>query len=77
MAAEAEEAVSALQDLGVLVLYTDSLHRKLAVLDREITYEGSLNVLSQGWSSEIMRRIESAELAEQMIRFTKLDKYLS
>lgn len=76
MAAEAEEAISALQDLGVLVLYTGNHHRKLAMIDREITYEGSLNILSQSWSCEIMRRIVSAELAGQMIRFVKLDEYL-
>ena len=76
MAAEANEAISALQDIGVLVLYTDTHHRKLAVIDHKILYEGSLNILSQNMSCEIMRRVESAELVAQMTRFVGLDKYL-
>jgi hypothetical protein len=58
------------------VLYTAGHHRKLAILDRSILWEGSLNILSQNSSSEIMRRIQSAELAWQMAHFTKLDAHL-
>jgi hypothetical protein len=36
-----------LQKLGVQVLYTSGHHRKLAIIDREILYEGSLNIPSQ------------------------------
>ena len=76
MAAEAEEAISALQDLGVLVLYTNNHHRKLAILDNCILYEGSLNILSQSASCELMRRIQSPQMAQQMIRFTKMEKFI-
>jgi hypothetical protein len=76
MAAEAEEAISALQDLDVLVLYTNNHHRKLAILDNCILYEGSLNILSQNDSCEVMRRIESVELTRQMIQFVKLNRFL-
>ena len=44
-------------------------HRKLAIIDRSILYEGSLNILSQNDSLEIMQRIEPEELARQMIDF--------
>lgn len=74
---DAHEAISKLQHMGVQVLYTGNHHRKLAILDRTILYEGSLNILSQNDSCEIMRRIASAELAGQMIRFIKLDRFLS
>jgi len=72
---EATPAVAALQSLGVQVLYTDGHHRKLVILDSKILYEGSLNVLSQNYSCEIMRRIESGELAAQMIDFTRLNTF--
>lgn len=49
-------------------------HRKLAILDRNILWEGSLNILSQTRSREIMRRIESHELAEQMFNFLNLGR---
>ncbi len=72
----ANEVVSLLQDIGVSVLFTGNHHRKLAILDGYILYEGSLNILSQNDSCEVMRRIESEELTRQMISFVKLDKLL-
>jgi phosphatidylserine/phosphatidylglycerophosphate/cardiolipin synthase-like enzyme len=77
MREEAREALSTLQHIGVQVLFTENHHRKLAIIDRRVLYEGSLNVLSQNRSCEVMRRIESVQLAWQMIRFTKIDKYMN
>ena len=74
---DAHEAIARLQRLGVQVIFTGYHHRKLAILDRSILYEGSLNVLSQNNSCEIMRRIESVKLAWQMIHFTEIDKLLN
>ena len=70
---EAHRAIAKLQREGIQVLYTGSHHRKLVILDRSILYEGSLNVLSQNNSCEIMRRIESVQLAWQMVRFIRID----
>jgi hypothetical protein len=66
-------AISTLQHMGVQVLFTGNHHRKLAILDRNILWEGSLNILSQSDSCEIMRRIESTSLAWQMIKFIAID----
>jgi phosphatidylserine/phosphatidylglycerophosphate/cardiolipin synthase-like enzyme len=74
---DAEVAIAELQEMGVQMLYTDNHHRKLAVIDGRILWEGSLNIMSQNTSCEIMRRIESAEMAEQMIQFIKVNKYLT
>lgn len=73
---DAHRAISKLQHIGVHVLYTGGHHRKIVVIDRKILFEGSLNVLSQNNSSEIMRRIESVQLAWQMVRFIGVDRYL-
>ena len=73
---QAEQAVADLLALDALVLFTAGHHRKLAILDKAIVWEGSLNILSYNDSCEIMRRIMSARLAQQMIWFLKLDKYL-
>ena len=73
-AIQAENAVAAMQDIGIKVLYTVKHHRKLAIIDEEVLWEGSLNILSQGDSCEIMRRTVSDSLAWQMLNFTKLDK---
>ena len=76
MKRQAAEGIAVLQDLDITVLYTGNHHRKLAIIDRQILYEGSLNILSQTDSCEVMRRIESEELAEEMVKFLKLNKYL-
>jgi phosphatidylserine/phosphatidylglycerophosphate/cardiolipin synthase-like enzyme len=73
---EARNSIATLQAMGVIVLYTGGHHRKLAIIDRQILWEGSLNILSQNDSCEIMRRIESEEAAAQMIQFVKLNKFI-
>ena len=73
---EARRALSNMQHIGIQVIYTSGHHRKLAILDRKILYEGSLNILSQNSSCEVMRRIESVQLAWQMARFVKVDKFI-
>jgi len=72
---QALESVSLLQDIGVRVLFTNGHHRKLAVIDYSILYEGSLNILSQNDSCEIMRRIDDKTAVSEMIRFIKLEKW--
>ena len=74
--AQAWRAVKQMQDMGIKVLFTGGHHRKLAIFDRRVLWEGSLNVLSQNDSSEVMRRIESELLAQQMIEFIKIRGFL-
>lgn len=73
---QAEDAIHQMQDLGVIVLMTVGHHRKIAIIDERILWEGSLNILSQNDSCEFMRRINSIELADQMMKFLKLGHYL-
>lgn len=69
-------AARELRRLGVEVRYFhDYHHRKIAVLDERILYEGSLNILSQSRSREVMRRIESESLSKQMIHFLGLNRF--
>lgn len=74
---QAQEAIGTLHQMGVTVFFTGRHHRKLAILDRGILWEGSLNILSQNDSCEIMRRTESADLAKQLLQFTGLEKFLN
>lgn len=77
LARQAELEISIFEEMGVQVLLcAGNHHRKLAFIDRKILWEGSLNILSQGWSREIMRRIEGEKLTIQMFRFLKLEKVL-
>lgn len=73
---QAEEAITMMQDIGIRVLYTVKHHRKLAIIDCSILWEGSLNILSYYDSCEIMRRTVSLEEAEILINFIGMQKYL-
>lgn len=74
MREQAMRCVGILQEQGVEVLYTCNLHRKIAIVD-DVLWEGSLNILSQNDSCEMMRRTESKDNVMQMIRFTKLGRW--
>lgn len=74
---QSEDEIRYFEVLGVQVLLcVGNHHRKLAILDRKVLWEGSLNILSQIHSREIMRRIENKETTMEMLKFLKLDKVL-
>lgn len=73
--AEAERGIALLQDIGVEVLFTGGHHRKLAIFDRQVLWEGSLNILSQNDSCEIMRRTESPQLVCDLLNFLRINEY--
>ena len=74
---QSEETISLFERMGVQVLLCiGNHHRKLAILDRQILWEGSLNILSQNHSREIMRRIDNEKLAMEMFQFLKLERII-
>lgn len=74
---QAEAGVRYFEVLGVQVLLCEGgHHRKLAIIDRKILWEGSLNILSQIKSREIMRRINNEDLALEMFEFLKLNRFI-
>lgn len=74
---QSELAIRQCEALGIQVLLcTGNHHRKLAILDRKVLWEGSLNILSQTQSREIMRRIESERLTAEMFEFLKLGRFI-
>ena len=74
---QSEYEIRRFERLGVQVfLCVGNHHRKLALIDRRILWEGSLNILSQSQSREIMRRIDSKELAMDMFRFLKFESVI-
>jgi len=60
------------QSGAVVITCNDMRHRKLAIIDSNILWEGSLNMLSQNGSKEVMRRVVSEELSQQMLQFIKV-----
>lgn len=77
MACQAQEVIEYCERVGIQVFVTrNKHHRKLAIIDREILWEGSLNILSQSDSREIMRRIEGDDHALEMFKFLKLGRFI-
>lgn len=72
---QAAQAVNVLQSIGVTVFMTVGHHRKIAIVDDDILWEGSLNILSQNDSCEIMRRVQSPGLVQQIVHFIGVDRW--
>ena len=74
-ALQSELEIQRFETTGIHVLICDgNHHRKLAILDRKILYEGSLNILSQTKSREIMRRISEEPVVLQTFKFLHFDR---
>lgn len=69
---QSKRATQILLDAGVdIYVYGDLRHWKLAMIDEQILWEGSLNILSHNLSREVMRRTDSSAICRKMIHFIK------
>jgi phosphatidylserine/phosphatidylglycerophosphate/cardiolipin synthase-like enzyme len=69
---QATNEILQLYELGIkFTLLKGNFHRKLAIIDTTIIWEGSLNILSQANSKEIMRRIVSRMMVKEMLKFIR------
>jgi hypothetical protein len=69
------EVITDFEKRGIIVLPFKGLpHRKLAIIDRQIMWLGSLNILSQKNSQEIMFRTEGKTTCDQLLSFLRFDK---
>lgn len=74
---QSETEIQRFEELGVQVLLcTGNHHRKMAILDRKVLWEGSLNILSQTRSREIMRRIDDEQTTIDTFNFLNLERFL-
>lgn len=74
---QSESEIEALEALGIQVfLCIGNHHRKLAIIDRKVLWEGSLNILSQTKSREIMRRLDGGGFAVDMFNFLNFGRYI-
>ena len=73
---QALTSIKKLRAAGVKVKwYDDMRHRKIAIVDEKILWEGSLNIMSQSHSIESMTRTQSAARCQQVIQFTGLKRW--
>lgn len=77
MRSEITCALNEYKELGVDIFCLPGfIHEKVAIIDREILWEGSLNILSQRASKEMMRRTPDESSAMQIISYLGLNKKL-
>ena len=51
---------------GVQMVYKSNIHQKFAIIDNKITWYGSINLLSFGYSEETIMRLESSSIAREL-----------
>ncbi len=72
-ASAAESALTALSCEGIVIIKRSKMHEKVAIIDGQITWQGSLNILSHGDTSEAMLRIRGSETASKFLTFMGVD----
>ena len=57
----------AMAQQGINVKTKNNIHQKFAVIDQKIVWYGSINLLSYGTSEESIMRIESVDIAAELM----------
>lgn len=52
---------------GLRLVFRFNIHQKFAIIDNKITWYGSINLLSFGYSEESIMRLESSSIARELI----------
>lgn len=73
-ALNAAEVVEQMRAIGVEVIERWRMHQKVAIIDRKVAWEGSLNILSHRDSGEQMRRLTFTKTANELLRILELDE---
>ncbi|HKL83439.1 MAG TPA: phospholipase D-like domain-containing protein, partial [Desulfobacter sp.] len=58
---------------GIQMIYKSNIHQKFAIIDNKITWYGSINLLSFGYSEETIMRLESSSIANELIESIDMD----
>ena len=62
-----EDMIKSIQITGANVIYKSNIHQKFAVIDQRIVWYGSINLLSFGSSEESIMRLDSINIANELI----------
>ena len=60
-------ALALLEDNSITVVFRPNIHQKFAIMDQRTVWYGSINLLSYGNAQESIMRIESANIANELI----------
>jgi len=57
-----------LKNKGIKILFKSNIHQKFAVIDQKIVWYGSINLLSFGNAEESIMRLESPNIANELVK---------
>ena len=63
-----ERTLNLLTSNGVNIVFKSNIHQKFAVMDQKVVWYGSINLLSYGSAQESIMRIESSNIANELMK---------
>ena len=69
-----KELLAELTELGVTVIEKQGMHEHFSVIDREIVWYGSVNLLSNAKEEDNLMRVKSKEIAQELLEIGFMDK---
>ena len=63
-----KHALDILKKEGINLLFKSNIHQKFAVIDQRIVWYGSINLLSFGSAEESIMRLESSNIANELLK---------
>lgn len=63
-----QSCLDLLKNVGIRVVFRSNIHQKFAVIDQRIVWYGSINLLSFGSAEESIMRLESPNIANELIK---------
>ena len=63
-----QRTLDLLVNSGVSVVYKSNIHQKFSIIDRKVVWYGSINLLSYGSAQESIMRIESSNIANELMK---------
>lgn len=66
-----QSCLGLLKNTGVRVVFRSNIHQKFAVIDQRIVWYGSINLLSFGSAEESIMRLESPNIANELIKIAE------
>jgi phosphatidylserine/phosphatidylglycerophosphate/cardiolipin synthase-like enzyme len=63
-----QTTIELLKSSEIVVVFKSNIHQKFAVMDEKIVWYGSINLLSFGSAEESIMRLESSNIANELIR---------
>ncbi|MGM0453752.1 MAG: phospholipase D-like domain-containing protein, partial [Thermodesulfobacteriota bacterium] len=63
-----DKALTLLENSGVRIVFQSGIHQKFAIIDQKVVWYGSINLLSYGQAQESIMRLESGNIANELVR---------